>query len=353
MTPLTPIPHREYVSVLRPLLPDYIFKPVPQRLLWIVPYGLIIAMGIVAVVFDWGGWVGKIVAALLIGNSFTSLGFLAHEIVHGGVLRKRQLQDFFGALCFSPFWVGPTMWRLWHNARHHVYTQHPEKDPDTSANYDEYQRRPALQWLYRLIRRNGFLFFLMLSVWFTMHSAQMFWRLQGMAPPRLRRTLWIEWLIPFTLWNSLIFWLGPLDFLWAYLVPLLIGNCISMSYIATNHLLNPQMEDTDPVVGSLSVTVPWWMDLLHLHFSHHTEHHLFPAMSHKYAPLVKALLKEHFPDRYNELPFQKALSLLWKTPRLYLDHDHLIDPVTKEVFGTLGRGLDPDCVRPVGRWAGE
>ncbi|MFA0766998.1 MAG: hypothetical protein OXFUSZZB_000326, partial [Candidatus Fervidibacter sp.] len=207
--------------------------------------------------------------------------------------------------------------------------------------------RPALQWLYRLVRRNGTLFFAMLCFWFTMHSSQMFWRLQKVADPKTRRILWVERFIPMAFWFSLVFAIGVGNFVWAYIIPLLVGNFIAMSYIATNHLLNPQMDEVDPVLGSLSVNVPWWMDILHLHFSHHTEHHLFPAMSHKYAPMVKTLLRELYPERYNELPHWKALWLLWRTPRLYLDHDHLIDPVTEEIFGTLRRGLDPDRPEPV------
>ncbi|MFZ8827135.1 MAG: fatty acid desaturase family protein, partial [Armatimonadota bacterium] len=172
MTTLKPVSHKEYVAVLRPLLPDHIFKPVPHRLLWMLPHGLVIAGGIFAIVNGLGGIVGKLIAAILIGNSFTALGFLGHEIMHGAVTRKKWLQYLTAGICFSPFWVGPLMWRLWHNVQHHVHTQHPDKDPDTSATYDEYQRRPALQWLYRLVRRNGTLFFAMLCFWFTMHSSQ-------------------------------------------------------------------------------------------------------------------------------------------------------------------------------------
>jgi len=347
MQTLTPVSHKEYVAVLRPLLPDFVFKPVPHRLLWMIPHGLIIAGGILAIANGLGGIVGKLVAAILIGNSFTALGFLGHEIMHGAVVRKKWLQHLTAGICFSPFWVGPLMWRLWHNVQHHVHTQHPTKDPDTSATYDEYHRRPALQWLYRLVRRNGALFFPMLCFWFTMHSSQMFWRLQKVADPKTRRILWVERLIPIAAWFSLLLPLGWSNFFWAYVLPLFVGNFIAMSYIATNHLLNPQMDEVDPVLGSLSVNVPRWMDILHLHFSHHTEHHLFPAMSHKYAPMVKTLLRELYPERYNELPLWKALWLLWKTPRLYLDHDHLIDPVTEEIFGTLRRGLDPDRPEPV------
>lgn len=349
MAVLTAVPHKEYVRTLRPLLPDHFFKPLPHRLLWMLPHALVITGGIVVIVYGLGGLIGKLSAAVLIGNSFASLGFLGHEIMHGAVIRKGWLRNLTAAICFSPFWVGPTMWRLWHNVQHHVHTQHPEKDPDTSATYEDYQRRPTLQWLYRLVRRNGFLFFPMLSLWFTMHSSQMFWRLQKVADKRTRFILWFERLLPMVAWLSLIVPLGIGSFFWSYIIPLLVGNFIAMSYIATNHLLNPQMDEVDPVVGTLTVTVPWWVDILHLHFSHHTEHHLFPAMSSKYAPMVKKLVKELWPDRYNELPLWKALLLLWKTPRLYLDHDHLVDPVTKEIFGTLQRGLDPEQLEPLGR----
>lgn len=77
------------------------------------------------------------------------------------------------------------------------------------------------------------------------------------------------------------------------------------------------MDEVDPVLGSLSVNLPWWMDILHLHFSHHTEHHLFPAMSHKYAPMVKKLLRELYPDRYNEVTaLEGALAALENAPPL-------------------------------------
>lgn len=90
MTTLTPVSHKEYVAVLRPLLPDHIFKPVPHRLLWMLPHGLVIAGGIFAIVNGLGGIVGKLIAAILIGNSFTALGFLGHEIMHGAVTRKKM-----------------------------------------------------------------------------------------------------------------------------------------------------------------------------------------------------------------------------------------------------------------------
>ncbi|MCS7224489.1 MAG: fatty acid desaturase [Armatimonadetes bacterium] len=341
------ISHKEYVSVLRSVLPAKIFQPVPHRLLWLVPHSLMIALAIWLVAAKIASWWLLPFLSLIVGNSFASLGFLGHEIMHGAVIRKKWVQYLTAGICFSPFFVGPTMWRYWHNVQHHIQTQKPDADPDTAATYADYQRRPALQWLYRLVRRNGPLFFVMLSVWFSFHSTQMFWRLQKAARGRPRLVLWMERLIPTTAWFSLLPLLGLVPFFWVYVLPLLIGNFIAMSYIATNHLLNPQMDEVDPVVGSLSLIVPKWMDILHLHFSHHIEHHLFPAMSHKFAPIVKEAVKEIWPDRYAELTMGQALRLLWRTPRLYLDHDHLIDPVTSEIFQTIHRGLDPEDPKPV------
>ncbi len=345
------VSHREYVSVLKPLLPNEIFRPVPHRLVWLLVHGLLISGAVWLVAMPSTGWMILPIASLIIGNSFASLGFLGHEIMHGAVTRKKGLQFLTAAVCFSPFFVGPTMWRYWHNVQHHIHTQIPDKDPDTSATYDEYENRRSLQWLYRIVRRNSPLFFVMLSVWFSAHSTQMFWRLQKAALGRTRFILWAERLVPTAAWLAVLPAFGPTTFWWVYVLPLLIGNFIAMSYIATNHLLNPQMDEVDPVVGSVSLIVPRWIDVLHLHFSHHIEHHLFPAISHKYAPIVKRKVKEIWPDRYAELTMFQALLLLWKTPRLYLDHDHLVDPVTSEVFQTLHRGLNPDALSSVAKLA--
>ena len=110
--------------------------------------------------------------------------------------------------------------------------------------------------------------------------------------------------------------MGPGKWLFAYVIPLLIANFIVMAYIATNHRLNPIVPVNDPLANCLSVTVPRWVDVLHFNFSYHTEHHLFPAMSSKYYPLVKEKIKEMWPERYHEMPMTKALAL-WNTPRVY------------------------------------
>jgi hypothetical protein len=103
--------------------------------------------------------------------------------------------------------------------------------------------------------------------------------------------------------------------------------------------LNPHTEINDPLANSLSVTVPRWVDVLHFNFSYHTEHHLYPGMSAKWAPLVKAELKKQFPDQYHELPMWKAMLFIWKTPRVYHNSTELVDVKTGIAYPTLGHGM--------------
>ncbi len=92
---------------------------------------------------------------------------------------------------------------------------------------------------------------------------------------------------------------------------LLVASAVAMAYIFTNHFLNPLCEHADPLVGSLSVIVPPWVDWLHGNFSYHTEHHLFPGMNPRHYPEVSRLLQAHFPERYNRIPFGEAWRRLW------------------------------------------
>jgi fatty acid desaturase len=80
------------------------------------------------------------------------------------------------------------------------------------------------------------------------------------------------------------------------------------------------MTDTnDPLINSISLKMPAIIDTLHFNFSYHTEHHVFPGMNPDYYPQVRALLLEHYPERFNLLGAREAWRLLMSTPRHYLD----------------------------------
>lgn len=337
-----------YSSRIAPHLPKEAFRAVPERLWGGLAYLSVAAAGITAIgMMDLAPW-GNLLLAFVIGQAFAGLGFLAHEILHGSVVKTAWLRDLLGCIAFAQFCLGARLWRKWHNMEHHAHTQdHDETDPDAWATMEEMYRRPAMRWAYRLpawVRAT--VNFASFSIFFSLHSLLMFRRYIGDFKVKDRPVVWLQLLLPAAFWLALLVVMGPVRWLYAYVIPLLIANFLVICYISTNHQLNPLVPINDPLANSLTVTVPRWMDVLHYNFSYHTEHHLFPGMNPKYAPLVKACAKRFWPDRYHEMPFGQALLTLWRTPRVYYQDTELVDPRESLVYGTLGHRLTGPDVQP-------
>ena len=330
-----------YASRVAPHLPKEAFKPAPVRLWGGLAYLLLTKAGIAAIwLFALPLW-ANLLLSLVIGMSFAGMGFLGHEILHGTVVKNARLRDFLGAIAFWQFSLGPKLWRKWHNMEHHANTQDHDHDPDAWATMEELYTRPAMRWAYRLPRWvrtvanfSSFLLF------FSIHGFLMFRRYAGEFKGADRTRVVLQLVVPYAFWFSLLPLMGPYKWLFAYLVPLMLANFMVICYIATNHQLNPLTDVNDPLANSLSVTVPRWVDVLHFNFSYHTEHHLFPGMNPRWAPLVKAQVKRLWPELYHEMPFTTALRMLAATPRVYGTQVDLVDPGAGLTYGTLGNGLD-------------
>lgn len=195
-------------------------------------------------------------------------------------------------------------------------------------------QKPFVKWMFRQVPalRSFFLFF-SFTFWFNLHAHMMFRRFLPEFKPHERPMVIFQAVLPVLVWFLVLFWVGPQNFLFVFVLPWLMDNFIAMSFIATNHLPNPITETNDPLLNSLTVRNPRWLTL---GFGYHIEHHVFPALSPKYARLIAQKIKELWPERYNELPHRKALYYLWKTPRLYRDYRNLIEPTTGQIFGILG-----------------
>ncbi|HEY9576397.1 MAG TPA: acyl-CoA desaturase [Pseudobacillus sp.] len=336
-----------YAARVAPHLPKKAFKPAPERLWGGLAYLIVVVSGILTIsLTDFNIWISSLIAIVL-GTSFAAMGFLGHEILHGTVVRKAWLRELTGGIAFFPLSTGPKLWVKWHNMTHHRHTQDEEKDPDAWPTVEKFAKAKILKPFYRLpLSLRGFLGMAFLAITFTMHSSRMFKRFIKEFNPEKRLSVWFQLLFPWATWIGLLVLIGPLKWTFAFLIPLLIANFIVMAYIATNHRLNPLVPVNDPLANSLTVTVPKWVDVLHFNFSYHTEHHLFPGMSSKYYPLVKAELKKRWPERYHEMPMTQALAALYKTPRLYSNQVELVDPLGGDTFGTLGHGLNPSDIKP-------
>jgi len=154
--------------------------------------------------------------------------------------------------------------------------------------------------------------------------------------------MFAQMLVAATAWIALTWSLGPQVFVWGYVVALMVANALVISYIATNHFLNPLADERDVLATSLTVTLPKrlkWLDSWHQYFGAHVAHHLFPGASANNIRLIEAKAEELFPDRYHSMSIFRALQLLWQTPWIYEDNETLYDPVRDERTKTLGHGL--------------
>lgn len=333
-------PLSSYVRALRRELPEEVFRPATSRLWWLPVHLAVIVVATVAVARGWLPWALVPLASLVIGGSFAGITFLAHETLHGAVVRHKLMKHAVGWIGFAPFAVSPRLWKVWHNREHHAHANQPGLDPDMYPELRAYEQSR----LVRLVtdgfslgaRRWTGVFSLMFG--FTGQSAQILFaaRRWGWMSRRQHALAYAETALAVLMWLSVAFLVGPLAFVFVFAIPLVVANAIVMSFILTNHGLSPLTPGVnDPLVNSLSVTLPPLLNWLTLGFGHHTEHHLFPGMSTRHAPAVRDRLLARWPERFQSMPLLRALLTLHRTARVYRDHTTLTDPRSGAVWPTL------------------
>ena len=332
-------PASTYVRVLRAALPAEAFAPARSRLLWLPTHVALIATGLAALAAGRIPALAWPLVSIGLGVCFAGLTFLGHETLHGGVVRGRRLRRVVGWMGFLPFVVSPRLWCAWHNREHHAHTNHAGLDPDMYPTLPEYQGSRLVQIVTRVFALGGRRWTGVCSLLFgfTGQSAQMLIgaRRKGLLGRHEHRWALAETGLGVAVWAAVALWLGPLHFLVGYLAPLVVANWIVMAFILTNHGLSPLGATNDPLVNTLSVTVRRVAGWLSLGFGYHVEHHLFPAMSTRHAPLVRERLRAYWPERYQSMPLGRALLRLHRTARVYADPVTLIDPTSGQTWPTL------------------
>jgi fatty acid desaturase len=150
-------------------------------------------------------------------------------------------------------------------------------------------------------------------------------RQRGILSAREQRLALVESGLMAAGWVVLGFAVGWPAFLFAVVLPLLVANSIVMGFILTNHSLSPHTAVNDPLVNSLSVTAPRSVEWLTLRFGYHVEHHLFPWMSSRHAPLLRHMIRARWPERYQSMSLWHALAALHRTGRVYVEPTTLLD----------------------------
>jgi fatty acid desaturase len=333
------IPQAEYAKKLRPFLPPEAFLPDRSKLfVLLINLAILIVGWAIASYLDllplYLCWV-YLPLAVVMGNSTIALLFSSHDLMHGSVIKSYFWQRLICLLGLSMLWMPPTLWQSVHNRVHHNKTN-SIADPDRNYLYD--QPNTWGKWIQNLfvpsLLVNRFwlaigmatawgvhTFRNLTSVLLFNHESVDYVPAAFKVSTKDRLAIAGELVVIFAIHLSVWFYLqfDPLKLLLSYFLPLGLGYSGIIFYVYTNHMACAMTEVNDPLANSLSIGVPKLFDLLHLNFSYHTEHHIFPALNSDYYPMVQELLKKHYPQRFHYLSAGEAWRLLRQTPRHYKD----------------------------------
>jgi len=314
----------EYVNELRTLLPAEAFATAPRKLYWLFAHLVIVISGYLGI-RNSSSVIVFAVLALLIGHSMACIAFLTHELSHNIIIRRRSLryvlEVFFWALNLIP----ATVWRRVHNQTHHMHAN-TVKDPDRQFLESEervstrcysrvfYPHRNTLRWnpvvafhFVPYIVRN------IVAAFYPNSSKPALVPYKPLYTSKQRISIVVELLVILGIQVVIFEAVGSRwpAYLWASPAVVLITSAIVMTYVFTNHFLNPLVERADPLATTTSIIVPRLCDRLHSNFSYHTEHHLFPHMNSEFYPALSMLLRERHSDRYRRVPILQAWQSLW------------------------------------------
>lgn len=335
-------PRSHYARVLTPQLPKQAFELAGSRLLLVPVWLAVIAASMLAITV-WGApWYVWPILSIVIGFSFAGLTFIGHEVLHGGMTRGRKRQHVAGFIGFLPFVVSPRLWTAWHNRAHHAHTNLPE-DPDAYPSLERYRTERATRFAVDAFSLGGSRWRggLSLILGFTVQSTHQLLssHTRGILTKQEQWFAIGETLLGVLIWGTLAWLVGFVPFLFVFVAPLLLANACVMAFILTNHSLSPRVELNDPLISGLSVTTSRVVETLTLGFGYHVEHHLFPALSTRYAREIRALIEQNWPERYKSLSLRDALLALHRTGRVYKDAITLCDPKSGREFPTLMPGV--------------
>jgi fatty acid desaturase len=332
------VPRGRYVSELRPELPPRTFDRARSRLAFVPAHVALIATATVAIAAGWVPWFVVPALSIVIGLCFAGLTFVAHEALHGGIVRSRRWQYAIGWLGFLPFTISPRLWNAWHNAAHHARAN-CDDDPDCYPTLERYHAQRGARFSVDAFSLGGRRWrgVLSLVLGFTVQSADQLRsarRCEFLSQDQHRRAI-AETALAVAFWAAIAALVGFVPFLFVYVLPLLVANVCVMAFILTNHSLSPRVSVNDPLASGLTVTTSRLVEWLTLGFGFHVEHHLFPAMSTRHAPSVRALVQAHWPARYHSMPLGEALLRLHRSARVYRTATTLYDPKTGAEHATL------------------
>lgn len=335
----------DYAKKLRPLLPPEAFIPDPNKV-WIlfINLAILIVGWAIASYLDRWNWYFLwlyLPIAIIMANSIIVLLFSTHDLLHSSAINDPWLRRIVSLCGFTMLWMPPTLWKAVHNREHHNKTN-ATQDPDRNYLFSQPNNwgKMIQNSFVPSSEVNPILLVIGMGHAWGVHTFRnltsvLFFNKQSAQYPvfafsvseKERRAIALELCMIIGLHFSILFSLqfSPLKLLLSYFIPIWIGYAGLIFYIYTNHMLCRMTDVNDVLINSLSIRVPKIFNILHINFSYHTEHHIFPGMNPNYYPMVQELLLTHYPERFNLMDAPKAWKLMMQTPRHYIDENTFAD----------------------------
>lgn len=272
---------------------------------------------------------------VVVGLGHLSLGFVAHDLSHGSVVRDRRLRAWVESVLWALNVTSASVWVVNHNRTHHLNTSSELDSFRYFARSERTHGRTLFALLFFPNRHLPYnpLVLLAYLLQIGMHTGAVLaggGRRPGPLGPipnvgeygrgarlRLVAELVGIGLLQVGLWR---FFDGSLAaWVWAAPVPWLVASAGASIYLYSQHGLLPLARRSDPM-GATTLHLPRWVDRLHSFHAHHTAHHLFPSLRSDFYPAVTRLLQER-----TDAPLQ-TLGVLACWRRLFQNELYKPDP---------------------------
>jgi fatty acid desaturase len=327
----------QYQKELKKELDPSFFEREPSRIKYMVGWVAVIAAGLYFA--KDAHIVIQLLVGWIIGLGLGANAFIGHEVLHGAIFKNRKLQNIAGYVGFLPFMISPTYWRFWHNNLHHGNTQLLYKDPDAFPTKMVWNRSKFMKWVFKLSPGSGYLrSYTYFFFWFSLQAFlnQVYMRFGNKMWEKMNHgKVTVEFISQILIVAAYVNWVGIEGFIPFVVIPFMTMNYTVMSYISTNHNMNPYTRVNDPLVNSLTVTNSKVWEFVHVNFGYHVEHHLFQNIPASRNKKLSEILRAKYPDRYLIMPKRRAVKLLYNTPRIYKNREELVHPVSGKVYPTL------------------
>jgi len=308
-----------YTSRLKKYIPREALRPANYKLVPMTTHVLLIYTWLVLISI-YPTWYVIVGLSLLTGISYACLFLFCHELTHGTIVKKQPNRYIAELFYWSFSGMPPTLWEKIHNMSHHK-SMNSYDDPDRRTFKSEKNLWSSVYNLFIYPNKT-------LRFSFTVGFAMIFYTSKHLAAVffpskkrpaivtfrpeykvREKRKIFLEFLFVLAMQGVQVAILGWKLYLIVSLISWFIWSSGLIIFIITQHLRNPNFKDSaDPLLTTTSVIVPPFLDKLIDWHSYHVEHHVFPGINFDYYPVISEKIRDHFPDRYERIPFWRAVN---------------------------------------------